>query len=212
MEHTRRLDCSLWARIEDARVAIKGNGAMRPQILLVIGALLTLAAAGCSSTGADLPALPQTAQADTTYRLGPGDHLKVTVFGAEDLSGDMNVSDNGTVSMPLIGDVKAGGLTTRELAQEMQQKLKDGYMKDPRVSIQAAAYRPVYIYGEVTKPGEYPYVAGMSVQNAVALGGGYSYRANETYVVVTRNNKNYRANPAAPVAAGDVIRVPERYF
>jgi polysaccharide biosynthesis/export protein len=173
---------------------------------------LVLFLAGCNSMSADLPSLPPVNAAADAYRLGPGDKLKVTVFGAEDLSGDFNVGDNGMVSMPLVGDVKASGLTTQQLGTAMEKRLAEGYMKDPKVAVQAQIYRPFFIYGEVTRPGEYAYVTGMSVQNAIAMGGGYSYRANEHYVVVTRDNKDYRAEAGSHIMAGDVIRVPERYF
>lgn len=185
---------------------------MRLRVLLGFGAMIVLALANCTSTGASLPPLPQETADESAYRFGPGDKLRVTVFGAEDLSGEFSVGDNGAVSMPLIGDVKASGFTPQELASELQQKLAHGYLNDPRVAIQAMVYRPFYIYGEVTKPGEYPYVSGMSVRNAIATGGGYSYRANENYVVVTRQNKDYQATGASHIMAGDVIRVPERYF
>jgi len=189
-----------------------GKSGRRRSVLFGLGALFALTLAGCTGTGAGLPPLPQADASESSYRFGPGDKLRVTVFGAEDLSGDFAVGDNGTISMPLIGEVKAVGLTTQELATEMRRKLSEGYIKDPKVAIQATLYRPFYIYGEVTKPGEYPYVAGMSVQNAIATGGGYSYRANESYVVVTRQSRDYQANGSSHIMAGDIIRVPERYF
>ena len=134
------------------------------------------------------------------------------VFGAEDLTGDFTVSDTGTLSFPLIGDVKAVGLTPERLSKALHDRLADGFMRDPKVSVQVNMYRPFYIFGEVTRPGEYPYSAGMSVLNAVALGGGYSYRANQNYVVVRRDNRDYSANGLSHILAGDIIRVPERYF
>ncbi len=166
---------------------------------------------GCSS-GSDLPPLPQADASKSAYLLGPGDKLRVTVFGAEDLSGDFAVGDNGMVSFPLIGDVKAAGLTPDQLSRAMRTRLADGFMRDPKVSVQVTTYRPFYIFGEVTRPGEYPYAAGMSVLNAVAMGGGYSYRANQNYVIVTRDHKDYRATGDTRILAGDIIRVPERYF
>jgi polysaccharide export outer membrane protein len=182
-------------------------------MFMAIAALVAaLPIVGCSSMGADLPPLPQTASADTAYRLGPGDKLRITVFGAEDLSGDFSVNDSGTVDAPLVGAVKAAGLTTEEFGRALERRLADGYMKNPKVAVQAQTYRPVYIFGEVTRPGEYPYSAGMTVLNAVALGGGYSYRANQNYVVVTRNNHDYKASGTSRLAAGDIVRVPERYF
>jgi polysaccharide export outer membrane protein len=128
------------------------------------------------------------------------------------MSGDFSVNDAGNVSLPLIGDVKAQGLTPREFATAIERRLKDGYMRDPKVSVQASTYRPIYIFGEVTKPGEYPYASGMTVLNAVALGGGYSYRANQGYVIVSRGGHEYRADTTARLQPDDIVRVPERFF
>lgn len=184
---------------------------MRVRVLMAVAALFALSLAGCS-TGSGLPPLPPTDPSEASYQLGPGDKLHVNVFGAEDLSGDFAVSDTGTVGFPLIGDIKATGLTPSQLSKTMRDRLSDGFMRDPKVTVQVTTYRPFYIFGEVTRPGEYPYSAGMSVLNAVALGGGYSYRANQDYVVVRRDNKDYRASGNSHILAGDIIRVPERYF
>src|ERR1700731_1635179 len=106
----------------------------RPTIfaILLLGALLL----GCSSVGSNLPPLDQGPVAENSYKLGPGDQIKVTVFGAADLSGEFPVSDTGTAVLPLIGDVKAAGLTPRELEAAIRTKLSGGYLKDPKVSIQ----------------------------------------------------------------------------
>lgn len=179
-------------------------------ILAALAIMLPLAA--CSSQGAGLPPLEPSATDESTYHLGAGDKLHVVVAGADDLTADYIVGDNGAVSMPLIGDVKAGGLTRAQVEKEIAQKLSQGYLKDPKVSVSVLSYRPFYIYGEVTKPGEYPYAAGMRVMSAVATAGGYTYRAQEGYVVVTRNGQDRRATPDMPIRPDDVIRVPERYF
>jgi polysaccharide export outer membrane protein len=186
---------------------------LRPLLHLFL-ILFAVSLAGCSSAGSNLPPLPQgtSGSSDTGYRLAPNDKLKITVFGAEDMSGDFAVNDAGNVAMPLIGDIKAAGLTPPQLARAIERRLKDGYMKDPKVSVQANAYRPIYIFGEVTKPGEYPYSSNMSVLNAVALGGGYSYRANQNYVVVSRGGHEYKADVTARLQPDDIVRVPERFF
>jgi polysaccharide export outer membrane protein len=176
----------------------------------VLAILLPLAA--CSSQGSDLPLLETAKTDEANYRLGPGDKLHIQVLGAEDLTGDYVVGDNGTVSSPLIGDVKAAGLTRAQLEREMEHKLAQGYLKNPKVSVTILAYRPFYIYGEVTKPGEYPYASGMRVMSAVATAGGYTYRANQNYVVVTRHGQERKALPGTPILPDDIIRVPERYF
>ncbi len=150
------------------------------------------------------------------YRVGSGDNLRITVFGQEDLSGEFLVDGSGFLSMPLIGEVKAGGLTVREVEQAIVKKLKPDYLKNPSVSIGVLNYRPFYIIGEVKKPGSYPYVSGMTVVNAIALAGGYTYRARENKVLITRarnpERKKQRANHDTAVLPGDVIEVPERFF
>jgi protein involved in polysaccharide export with SLBB domain len=185
---------------------------MRVRVMAVLAVCMAFSLLGCASSGANLPPLPAASASEAAYTLGPGDKLRINVFGAEDLSGDFTVGDSGQLSLPLIGDVKAAGATPDQLSHTMRAKLADGFMRDPKVSIQVLTYRPVYVLGEVTRPGEYPFSSGMSALNAIALGGGYSYRAEQGYVVVTRNNHEYRAPPTSRIVAGDIVRVPERYF
>ncbi len=150
------------------------------------------------------------------YKLGSGDRVKVTVFGHDDLSGRFLVGGNGDVALPLIGKVRAGGLTVSEFEIRVVDALKPDYLKNPRVSVEVLNYRPFYIIGEVKRPGSYPYVNGMRVINAVALAGGYTYRARENKIFVTRasdpKNVKRRADHDTPVLPGDVIEVPERFF
>lgn len=150
------------------------------------------------------------------YRLGSGDEVRVNVFGHEDLSGDFTVDGGGNVALPLIGNVAAGGKTLRQFERNIIAALKPDYLKNPRVSADVLNYRPFYIIGEVKKPGSYPYVNGMTVVNAVALAGGYTYRARENRLLIVRGNDTTRAKEAAnhdtAVLPGDVIEVPERFF
>ena len=186
---------------------------MRSTIRTVLAALvIVLPIAACSSQGSNLPPLEAAKTDDTNYRLGAGDKLHIQVLGSDELTGDYIVGDNGAVSTPLIGDTKAGGLTRAQVEREMERKLAEGYLKNPKVSVSILSYRPFYIYGEVTKPGEYPYASGMRVMSAVATAGGYTYRANESFVVVTRNGQERKASPDTPIQPDDVIKVPERYF
>jgi protein involved in polysaccharide export with SLBB domain len=150
------------------------------------------------------------------YKLGSGDKVRVTVFGHEDLSGEFEVDGSGNVSLPLIRNIKAEGLTPRELEQVVADRLSPDYLVNPRVSVEVLNYRPFYIYGEVTKPGSFPYVNGMTVINAVAMAGGFTYRARTSRVRIIRANDPSRtpqdADKDTPVLPGDVIEVPERYF
>ena len=168
--------------------------------------LAFLAAVGGLSRAGEVP----------EYSTGSGDRIKVNVFGHTDLSGQFLIDGTGSIAMPLIGDVEVGGLTVRGIEKAIVAKLKPDYLKNPQVSVEVMNYRPFYILGEVKRPGSYPYVSGMTVINAVALGGGYTYRARENRIYITRatdpkrEKKPARHNTA--VLPGDVVEVPERFF
>ena len=173
----------------------------------IIGAVFLLAAvSGSEAYGAG----------HSQYRLGSGDKIQVTVFGHKDLSGQFEVDGSGTIRLPLIGEVKVGRKTVQELETSIIGKLKPDYLINPRVSVQVLNYRPFYIIGEVKKPGSYPYVSGMTVINAIALAGGFTYRARENQILVLRANDLKRRKTAAdqntPILPGDIIEVPERFF
>ena len=153
---------------------------------------------------------------DPTYRLGPGDKLRVTVFGQEGLSNAYIVDAAGNVALPLIGSVPAAGLSDRELSGAIAERLRDGYIREPHVAVQIEGYRPFFILGEVTAPGQYPYVPNMTAETAVAIAGGFTPRASHQRVLLTRgiNGQPVRfAGPfAMPVRPGDTITVEERWF
>ena len=150
------------------------------------------------------------------YRLGSGDKVRVITFGEESLSGEFFVGGSGKVSIPLVGELPALGLTAREFQASVETALKEGYLKEPRVSVEILNYRPFYILGEVEKPGTYPYTSGLSVVNAVATAGGYTYRANTKRVFINRpdsdKEEEYPLESNTPVAPGDTIRIAERFF
>jgi protein involved in polysaccharide export with SLBB domain len=173
-----------------------------------------------AATSAPLPAnYSATAPATTSndaYRLGSGDKLSVNVFGESDLSGEFLVGDDGRVDMPLIGAVPAQGQTVTEFQNAIVGRYSNGYLKDPKVSVSVLNYRPFFIQGEVGKGGEYPYKAGLTVQDAVAIAGGYTYRANTDRAFVRRagqdNEQEIATNQRVPINPGDIIRIPERFF
>ena len=175
--------------------------------------MLGLSLVGCSPAGSNLPSLPEGSASEATYLLGPGDHLKVTVFGSEDLSGEFPASDTGTVVVPLIGAVQAASTTPRQLEQTIHDKLiNGGFVRKPQVTVQIINFRPIYVLGEVLKPGDHPYVPGLTVRAAIALAGGFTYRANMDFVIVTRQKAEFRAPLSAVLRPDDVIQVSERYF
>lgn len=153
---------------------------------------------------------------DEHYRLGTGDKLKITVYGEDDLSGEFLVDASGQVQLPLVGQVKAATLTIHEFIAEVVGALKEGYLKDPKVSVEVLNYRPFYIIGEVNKPGEYPFESGLNVLGAIALAGGFTYRADDHEVYVRRagNAKEVTlpADTNTRVYPGDIIRISERIF
>jgi polysaccharide biosynthesis/export protein len=185
---------------------------MKIMTLLVMGALI--GSAGCASTVSKLPDLPM--DANGPYKLGAGDSLKITVFGEEELSGIYNVADNGGVVMPLVGNVPATGLTLPELQRSLTERLNARAVKSPDVTVQIAQYRPFFILGEVKNPGSYPFVPDMTVLTAAAIAGGFTFRASEEEVSVTRKSagapREARAGRDSRLMPGDVVYVFERHF
>jgi protein involved in polysaccharide export with SLBB domain len=151
-----------------------------------------------------------------TYTLGAGDKLRVIVFNEENLSGEFVIDGTGYVRLPLIGQIQAAGLTVFDFEKEVTAKLNAGYLVDAKISVEVINYRPFYIIGEVNKPGEYPFVSDMNILNAVALAGGYTFRADDTYVFVRAKNatkeERVSADQNTKVNPGDIIRVAERFF
>ena len=172
-------------------------------LFLVVGALLL--AAGSASAD-DIKG----------YTLGAGDRLKVTVFNEPDLSGDFEVNGQGSVSLPLIGQIKVIGQTTVEVQVLLTQKYGKDYLVNPNISVEVTNYRPFFIIGEVNHPGSYPYVNGMTVINAVALAGGYTPRANHDRIKIKHGSdttdQEQEVKEDSAVLPGDVIQVPERIF
>jgi polysaccharide export outer membrane protein len=156
--------------------------------------------------------MPQT----TEYRLGPGDKLHVSVFNREELTGDFTVGTQGRISYPLVGEMEVSGRTVPEFTTQLTEQLRNGYVRDPIVSVEVAQYRPFYILGEVNRPGAYPYSPGMTVMGAVATAGGFSYRANSRRVFVQRPGEtgedSYPLTSATLIQPGETVRIPERLF
>ncbi|MEL6244339.1 MAG: polysaccharide biosynthesis/export family protein [Pseudomonadota bacterium] len=185
-------------------------------MLLFVGACASgPAPAAAPAAPATLPAAEAATDALAGYTLDSGDRLRVTVFGEEALSGEFVVDGTGLVSMPLVGEVEVVGLTVREFQRSLEAKLADGYLNSPRVAAEVINYRPYYILGEVGDPGEYPYTAGLTVMNAVATAGGFSYRANRKTVFIRRQGGQEMAvtlTSSTSINPGDTIRIGERLF
>ena len=186
------------------------------RVLLLAIATLTLSACA-SSAPSRVTAAELVLEAERVeYRLGSGDQVRLIVFDEEGLSGEFIVDGGGRVSLPLVGEVAAGGLTLPEFEGAVVAALGDGYLNDPRVSAEVLNYRPFYILGEVEVAGEYPYTDGLTVMNAVATAGGFTYRANRHDVFIKRAGQGdfmrLPLNAVTAVQPGDTIRIGERFF
>ena len=137
------------------------------------------------------------------------------MFRHEDLSAEYELDGRGRFGMPLIGEIDATGLNVRQLEEEIEERLKDGFLVDPQVNVEVLNYREFFIYGEVSSPSSYEYAAGMTVIKAVTMAGGFSYRASQSGITIRRGGSNQPAVPArldTVVLPGDIIEVPERFF
>ena len=153
---------------------------------------------------------------DASYHLDAGDKLRVVVYGQEGLTNSYAIDAGGSITMPLIGAVPARGRTTAGLAGEIAARLRNGYIREPSVAVEIESYRPFFILGEVTAPGQYPYVPNMTVESAVAIAGGFSPRAKRDVVTVTHTENGGSMRAVVPLGTplnpGDTVFVGERWF
>lgn len=187
---------------------------MRPTNVL-IAVLMTLALSACAMTPRLAPEFLGS-EAQESYTLAGGDRLRVIVFGQDSLSNSYSVDGNGRIAMPLIGLIEAQGRTTYSLARQIEDRLRAGYLREPKVSVEVEQYRPFFVLGEVTTSGQFPFVNNMTVQTAVAIAGGYAPRANRTYAELTRHTPEGIVTVPVPITTpvrpGDTIVIKERYF
>ena len=189
---------------------------------LFLGACLAIFLAACASApqatqpptnnkSADLPAF-----SGAQYQLGAQDEVRITVFGEPELSGEFVIGSNGKISMPLIGEVTAAGLSVTQFQTQTENLLRNGYLLDPKVSAEVLNYRPFFILGEVNSPGQYPYANGLTVVNAIATAGGFTYCGNSRDVMIKSPDApaevRVKLSPGLAVRPGDTIRVLERIF
>jgi len=153
----------------------------------------------------------------SSYRLGAGDVLNIVVFGEDDLSKKkIKLTDAGTLSYPVLGELRVLGLTVGDLERVITEGLRGRYLVNPRVSVQVAEYRPFYINGMVEKPGGYPYQPGLTVRKAGSIAGGFRERASSTKMYVIRendtSNKAETVNMNTFINPGDMVTVDESFF
>jgi polysaccharide biosynthesis/export protein len=160
--------------------------------------------------------MPMPVAYDAAYRLDAGDKLRIVIYGQEGLTNTYAIDAGGSITLPLIGAVRARGLTPAGLAAEITGKLRNGYIREPSVAVEIEAYRPFFILGEVAAPGQYPYVPNMSVESAVAIAGGFSPRAKRDRVTVTHTDAGGSIRTivplGTPISPGDTVLVGERWF
>ena len=177
---------------------------------------LMYAGGSAPSPVAAVSAAGPPADAVSAYQLDSGDRLRIVVFGQDGLSNSYTVDAAGNITMPLIGAVPARGSSTSELARTVGARLRNGFIREPHVAIEIESYRPFFILGEVTYPGQYPYVPNMTVETAVAIAGGFTPRAYRWTVKVARNQggQSYRMSVPLTYALrpGDTISIDERWF
>jgi hypothetical protein len=153
---------------------------------------------------------------EPAYTLDSGDKLRIVVFGQDGITNSYMVDAGGNVNLPLIGSIPARGYSTAQLTQAITERLKQGYVREPHVSVEVETYRPFFILGEVTNPGQYPYVANMTAETAIAIAGGFAPRANKSKVEITRNMPGQQMHGDVPtnfpLRPGDTIVVKERWF
>lgn len=186
----------------------------RAGLKLILAVCLCALVTACGAGWNYQPAAAPAAAAD--YTVGPGDTLTLRIYGEPDLSGDFTVSPAGAVNLPLVGLVDVRGRKLSEVGNVISAAYANGYLKNPRVAAEVKNYRPVYLVGEVGAPGSYPYRDGLTVVNAVALAGGFTYRADQGSFEIIRDGKPFadaHGNTLGTVLLpGDTVRVKERFF
>jgi polysaccharide export outer membrane protein len=187
---------------------------MNRSVALCHAALALVVLAGCSSYR---PAPAGFHQALTQpYQLGAGDRVRITVFEQESLTNTYSVDQSGYLAFPLVGAIPARGQSAQQLESAIAAKLRQGFVRDPDVSVEIDRYRPIFVMGEVGAAGQYSYVPGLTIQKAIAMAGGFSPRAAQENVDITRdiNGKvmTGRVVTSDPLLPGDTVYVRERLF
>lgn len=187
---------------------------MNNKKMLLLASFLAAATTGCAAYRPAPAAFHKVTI--LPYTLDAGDRVRVTVFDQEGLTNTYSVDQSGYISFPLVGSVPARGSTAQQLEGAIAAKLRQGYIRDPDVTVEIDRYRPIFIMGEVGAAGQYSYVPGMTVQKAIAVAGGFSARAQQADVDVTRNVNGKivtgRVDISDPLVPGDTVYVRERLF
>lgn len=184
---------------------------------MVVMAVAGWALAGCGDAAGTVAVSDLAGPQMSIYRLKPGDKLKIAVFNEPDLTGEFQVDESGKITFPLVGDVEAAGLSVSDFRSSLTKQLQQGFVRNPRVTVDFINYRPINVIGEVKSAGQYAYRPGLTIQDAIAMAGGYTYRANTSTAYVRRSEGGGDitvtvGRSQVTILPGDNIRVPERYF
>jgi len=170
----------------------------------------------CSAQELTAQAASVSSAPSSGYRLGPGDEIRLSVFNEPDLSAQQRLGANGEISVPLVGDMNARGMSPEDLSRAIETRLRDGYLRNPRVSVSVVTYRPFFVIGEVNNPGSFPYSPNLSVTSAIATAGGFSRRAARGQVYVKHEGEleehAYTLSANIPLGPGDTVRVGQSFL
>jgi polysaccharide export outer membrane protein len=199
-------------------VSFLGSGlraGRRLSLAALAGLAFTLGLAACSTNYDGLTM--QSMGTPPAYKLDAGDRIDVNVFGEENLSGEYEIDQSGIVSLPLAGRITVANLTTQDAERTIAKRLSEGFVSNPNVTVSVVRYRPFYVLGEVARPGGYPFYSGATVLSAVAVAGGYTYRAEKFGIRLLRQggdatSQPQKITPGTYIEPGDIIIVPERWF
>jgi protein involved in polysaccharide export with SLBB domain len=153
----------------------------------------------------------------SSYRLGSGDTITIRVLGEEELRRErVRLSDAGTISFPILGELKVLGTTVGDLERVITEGLRGRYLLNPSVTVSIDEYRPFFVNGQVQRPGGYPFIPGLTIGKAVALAGGFRERASPQKIFVIRDNDakqtRHKVDLNSPVHPGDIVTVEESFF
>ena len=157
------------------------------------------------------------AQLNTEYKLGSGDIISIFVYGEEDLSLEIQLTDSGTLSYPFLGEMQVVGITATQLREKITRGLRGDYLIDPKVSVQILQYRPFFINGEVVQPGSFSFQPGLTVRKAVTLAQGFTEKSSKKkniYIISDTDPRQIprRATLNSVIKPGDIVSIePEKF-
>jgi polysaccharide export outer membrane protein len=158
---------------------------------------------------------PQVHENSDDYFLGTGDRIEIIVYGEPDMSMKFKVSKSGVVNFPYIGEVVIAGRTPSAIETEIEERLRGDYLLNPMVTINMESFRLFYIFGEVTSPNGYEFQPRLTVEQAIAIAGGFTDRADRDDISIRSGATNEVIEDVElthPVQPGDTVIVEQSFF